>query len=542
LESRKDKLNAKDSPYLTSCTFKDEFIGEDGVPAVGKVKMGFLFDVTERTVKGDRMRVTLGLLVLSALSFGFAEYLRNGNASAAFYLMAPRFWEFALGGIAALWFPWRQGALWKAVVLRGAGIVVILWATNSYRVDSAFPGVGALPPVLAAIAILAAPVAKRDPVLWLLSSRGANWLGLRSYSAYLWHWPLMVAALLFADRPSDELLLGMGLLGIVMGAVSYRLIERPTQSSALWIAPRRLLPLTMLAPSLVVAMGVLPAMWRSALPLAEFRSVLTMVDHEFTAYRATVSNSSDEAARGIQCSYDDVGKLPAETAQAALTECLTAHGQRPFTLVIGDSHGRDLFQTLRQAFPARTFVHLNQSACPPLAGHVKKFGITTCFAGLEAHLQTAIGAGAESIVLGSHWPDKPNAEFEETAALLKATGLPVIVSGAGPISRFEIPRLIAKGAADPLGETRLALPEPLVNSGRDAVAMETALKAWAEAQGWGFSSKYAAFCANSYCDVAERLPDGTLGLLFWDNQHFTLRGIAQFAEWLRDDPAFAAFR
>lgn len=59
---------------------KEVFIGEDGVPAVGKVKMGFLFDVTERTVAGDRTRVTLGLLVLSALSFGFAEYLRNGNA------------------------------------------------------------------------------------------------------------------------------------------------------------------------------------------------------------------------------------------------------------------------------------------------------------------------------------------------------------------------------------------------------------------------------------------------------------------------------
>lgn len=162
--------------------------------------------------------------------------------------------------------------------------------------------------------------------------------------------------------------MGMGLLGIIMGAVSYRLIERPTQSSARWIAPRRLLPLAMLAPSLVVAIGVLPAAWRSALPLSDFRSVLTMVDREFTAYRATVSESTDAEARGIQCSYDDVGKLPADAAQAALTECLTSHGQRPFTLVIGDSHGRDLFQSLRQAFPARSFVHLNQSACPPLGG------------------------------------------------------------------------------------------------------------------------------------------------------------------------------
>lgn len=40
LESRKDKLNAKDSPYLTSCTFKDEFIGEDGVTRISEHSTG----------------------------------------------------------------------------------------------------------------------------------------------------------------------------------------------------------------------------------------------------------------------------------------------------------------------------------------------------------------------------------------------------------------------------------------------------------------------------------------------------------------------
>jgi hypothetical protein len=40
LESRKDKLNAKDSPYLTACTFKDEFITDDGVTRVAEHSTG----------------------------------------------------------------------------------------------------------------------------------------------------------------------------------------------------------------------------------------------------------------------------------------------------------------------------------------------------------------------------------------------------------------------------------------------------------------------------------------------------------------------
>jgi hypothetical protein len=40
LESRKDRLNAKDSPYLTACTFKDEFITDDGVTRVAEHATG----------------------------------------------------------------------------------------------------------------------------------------------------------------------------------------------------------------------------------------------------------------------------------------------------------------------------------------------------------------------------------------------------------------------------------------------------------------------------------------------------------------------
>lgn len=69
---------------------------------------------------------------------------------------------------------------------------------------------------------------------WLrrtLSLRPIAWVGLVSYGIYLWHWPLLMIALLLSDQTS---LLMSTLVGFVLtpavAAASYYCVERPVRS------------------------------------------------------------------------------------------------------------------------------------------------------------------------------------------------------------------------------------------------------------------------------------------------------------------------
>lgn len=479
--------------------------------------------------RGWHWGVTVVLVTLSAASFALSEMWRGGVGSAAFYLMAPRFWEFALGGLVALWVPSRAGPVWQALILRGAGLATILWAALTYDAATGFPGLGALPPVLGTVLILAAPQAPRDPLQWLLASRAARWVGLRSYAIYLWHWPLMVTAVLYAEWASEGLLLAMAALSVVLAAISYPLIERPPQVSPAWRAPRRIMVLTAVGPVLALVL-LLPAGWRGGLPLGDYRAVQDRVDAEFAPYAATLDTAPSGPERGHQCSLDPVLTAPRAVAEAALADCLTELAGAD-VLVIGDSHGRETFHALRLAYPDRRFALLQSSNCAP-ANYSPQVGVT-CFAGLTDGLRSALPPGTP-VVLSSRWPLAALDRLADTGAVLAMLNAPVAIVGMGPYLRAPMPNLLraGQGVRDAAGDLRLPLAGLRLR--QDSMATETRLAAIASAQGWVFVPKYPAFCDARGCLVD--VPDRPGQLLLWDGQHMTRAGFDWFATVLRAAP------
>src|SRR5690606_25807619 len=115
------------------------------------------------------------------------------------------------------------------------------FACVSYDKLTAFPGPAALAPVLGAVALIHAGSAGPTTVSAWLSWRPVTYIGLISYSLYLWHWPLIVF-FEYISGTKIELAHVPALLlaSLALGALSYRFIEQPFRKPGALSAPKNL--------------------------------------------------------------------------------------------------------------------------------------------------------------------------------------------------------------------------------------------------------------------------------------------------------------
>jgi len=187
---------------------------------------------------------------------------------AAYYGAWPRAWELATGALLALAIPLlRRLEGWARTMLTVAGVAAVGLAATRYDGGSAGPEL--ILPVAGAAALLAAGTVAQDAGLplacRLLASAGMVRLGDRSYSLYLWHWPVVV--LVIPALGLGAVTAGVLALAITacLAEVGFHLVETPFRRGrvpgcrgrpalALW-------PLTVLA---VAGSSVLSESWAAA--------------------------------------------------------------------------------------------------------------------------------------------------------------------------------------------------------------------------------------------------------------------------------------
>jgi len=143
---------------------------------------------------GTTTLVTCLLAVVTAASFAASVEITTTDSSAAYFVTTTRAWEFGLGGLLAVVAPRViAGRDTVRALVSLVGIVVIAVTAFAYTEQTSFPGYAALLPVAGTLAIIWAGTPAR---LWSPTTVGllrpVQWLGDVSYSAYLWHWPLIV--------------------------------------------------------------------------------------------------------------------------------------------------------------------------------------------------------------------------------------------------------------------------------------------------------------------------------------------------------------
>ena len=210
-----------------------------------------------------RSRLKVGILMAGLLvaSLAFAVWLTDVIEPWAFYSLPSRVWQLALGGLLAVamgsnrqlpgWLAWLATPVgWLGLALLGAAFVVIDPATP-------YPGLWALLPAGGAAALIVAG-GRGLGTAQLLGWTPLRFIGRISYSLYLWHWPILtLPALAIGEDLPIEARLGLGVVSIAVGAISWRFIEEPFWHGSLsTFRPR---PVLATAVASAIAVAVLAA-------------------------------------------------------------------------------------------------------------------------------------------------------------------------------------------------------------------------------------------------------------------------------------------
>jgi peptidoglycan/LPS O-acetylase OafA/YrhL len=172
--------------------------------------------------------VVLGLV--TATSFAWSVAHTDSSPQTAYFVSTTRIWELGIGALLALSAE-RVARLPGALRASGgwAGIALIAYGVLAFeKTTPAFPGAIALVPTIGAALMIASGLRETPgSPQRLLSLRPMVFIGGLSYSIYLWHWPILVAAQVRYPDLQLRWMVLLAVLSIVPAYLSFRFIENP---------------------------------------------------------------------------------------------------------------------------------------------------------------------------------------------------------------------------------------------------------------------------------------------------------------------------
>jgi peptidoglycan/LPS O-acetylase OafA/YrhL len=343
-------------------------------------------------------RVDLVIYVLASLSFLVSVYGAFRFPSAAFFWMHTRAWELLIGTMLAL----KSCPQIRRPVLRnvaaGAGLLMICAALILYSSGTTFPGLAALPPCLGAALIIAAGRSGRNLVGRLLSLKPVTFIGLISYSLYLWHWPLIVykefGFTILRGLGHRQTELELFAVSIIMATLSWRFVEVPFRTGALRMRGRRLminagvtLVITaLLSIGLVVSHGL------------EFRFAPRARD--IAAYNGKDPHDNRDQYRNGICF---ITSGTATLSDFPLATCLPDNSKRKNILVFGDSHAAALWWGMDQVYEGVNVMQATASGCKPVL-HQRPRQLASCTAIVDYILKDYLPTHkVDAVLIEAHW-------------------------------------------------------------------------------------------------------------------------------------------
>ena len=210
-------------------------------------------------------KVPVALVCMILVSFFLAVWWVKHQPFAAFYLLPTRAWELLCGGLLAVIPESRCMKRFYREVLSVVGLAAILIPIYLYNDSTPFPGLAAVPPCVGTALLIWANGGRSnqgDSRQLSIIGKGISlppirFVGLLSYSLYLWHWPVLIYASYWKIEPFTK----WESLGLVAGAIlisflSWKYVETPFRKKIYCQTRSRLWGLSVLVAICVVALGL----------------------------------------------------------------------------------------------------------------------------------------------------------------------------------------------------------------------------------------------------------------------------------------------
>jgi peptidoglycan/LPS O-acetylase OafA/YrhL len=423
-------------------------------------------------------RREVAVLAMLVISLGLCALAGHIAPAANFYLLPMRAWEF-LAGSALVMREMRRPDTDRLPRFADLGAVIGLIAVVVpvflLDLDSGFPWPWALPSVIGS-ALLIACTRPSHGIGRLLALPPFVGIGLISYSAYLWHQPLLAFSRAIAiNSPSPLALVGLLIASLGLATLSWRFVEQPFRRRT-YLTRRTLFSIAAIGSVAFASIGAVGFLTHGA------PERLTPQDRRFAAA------GHEAVARTILC------MAPISTAALPRQPCITGRSGPVKIATLGDSHAASFAPAILDAANAvgARAIHFSHAGCPPiLSPTVFTKEQSTC-AGFNARAVEYIRSHPTitTVILAARWtyyvervffdngeggveigPKMPLPKDREKATIaaaykgmvdrLIASGKSVVLIYPVPEPGWDIPRSIAKmhrmGIANPTLTTSAAM-------------------------------------------------------------------------------------
>jgi peptidoglycan/LPS O-acetylase OafA/YrhL len=485
-----------------------------------------LFLLLVRRFFPQRLRTAVLVLFVASLVTSCAVVSRNPET--AFYMPYTRAWELLLGTILSLGIFPRLGSAWLRNMATLGGMGMIMWSVLFYSKDTLFPGLSAVVPCAGSALIIWAGEAGASLVGSVLSWRPMVFVGLISYSLYLWHWPVIVLhqmgvliglssismgehSVLLSGHRLDMLI--EVALSFLLGILSWRFVERPFRNGPLRLSRRPLFALT--GGAIIVLMGF--ASWTV---LAQgFRG--RFPDKALQVASALGAEEEDRSVRTGVCFITTEFHFE----KYSYDTCLREDKNKKNYLLLGDSHSAMLWSALSSSLQQSNVMQASTAACEP---SLAPSGSDDCKKMMAYIFQEYLPTHqVQGVFVVGRWEKRDLDPLADLISWAKQHHVPVIVFGPVPEYDAPLPRLLAYSIA--WTKPDLA-SQHLLDSTK---VLDTVMQHMAETT-WHvpYISLYKEICGASgclvYADAAHKIP------LMGDTNHLSAPGASFVVQRLVD--------
>jgi peptidoglycan/LPS O-acetylase OafA/YrhL len=307
-------------------------------------------------LKFGRQVTAMVLVLIAVASFSWSVASSSDQPMEAFYLLHTRMWELLVGVLLAM--ARHKLVVWPVFLRAGlasSGLALVLAALLFTPPMVPWPGLWTVLPVAGTAMVLGFGDAP-SPARSLLSLQPVVGIGLVSYSAYLWHQPLLGFLALEGWHPHGALEVTLIIAAtLTLAVLSWGLIEEPFRRERL---PRAVSRVLLVVGTIAIAGFSVGGHVTEGYPARLPPEVLAITDIEAlrpATYRQCLDVRRDEGSiRDLNESCHHGADVPPKIA------------------IWGDSHAAVLAAPLGNAIASHglSLIELTTSSCQPIPGLV----------------------------------------------------------------------------------------------------------------------------------------------------------------------------